>query len=617
MNRREFISRSGAGFLGTTIGAEWIFGQESQPAAPTGIGWRRHEGSKLYDLVTVESRPMLYPNEGVGLLDGFCRVIENGKPGPELMLGSDKPQGECGPVRITLAHELRRSTTGTGEDLLEATLTLKTDSQPCEVLCGFLSGVRPTRNAAEQQVYLPLSANALGDKEDDQRKRLKDCRQTIGTEGLLGYYFEQQASDVRDAPVRASLLAPVVDIFADHGPCRVALFGSSTEPVFFEALQGASAKAWRMGRRVRLTPGKPQVVKAWLLLHSGDATEAWDVFRQVGHQEEFPAIAWPGDVRVHYYDFLGPVEAEGPRGGGYEADTEHFREFHVGMATQHGYYFALGDYIHPDRKEWPAMVTDAKGPAIMSLEKMKARIAATRRAGAHPMVYLHFTLFDDGTPLYEKMKDYIQVDAAGKPVPFGWEGPDVRKKTWKMSVASPEWRDHLVQQAQWVMELLAPDGIVLDETFTASGYDYHPNRRGLLSPGGIELMRKLRKIVRSFGPDKALFASDCSMGPFCLWGDGEGGDHCYDRLLGHELYRKPPIRYMAPLGRKAWLPCAWLYKSLWPAQMDLARKVGAAVGVTNGWGDGFGLTRLPESDKEQMLRDIESLVKERAGSKRG
>ena len=39
---------------------------------------------------------------------------------------------------------------------------------------------------------------------------------------------------------------------------------------------------------------------------------------------------------------------------------------------------------------------------------------------------------------------------------------------------------------------------------------------------------------------------------------------------------------LAALGQKAWLPCAWLCKTLWPAQVDLARKTGAAVGVTNG-----------------------------------
>jgi len=245
----------------------------------------------------------------------------------------------------------------------------------------------------------------------------------------------------------------------------------------------------------------------------------------------------------------------------------------------------------------------------MTIEKIKARVDATRKAGVHPAIYMHYTILDEGSPLFESMRDSILVDANGTPTPFGWEGPDVIKKTWRMSPTSAQWRDHLVQQAQWIMELFNPDAIVLDETFTALGYDHHKTHGGPLSVGGIELMRQLRATVRSFGPDKALFASDCSMGNLCLWGDGEAGDHCYDRLLGHELYRKPPIRYMAALGEKAWLPCAWLFKSLWPAQVDLARKVAAAVGVTNGWGDNLGLARLPQDARQQMLKDIEMLVR--------
>jgi hypothetical protein len=616
MDRRGFIRAAGATLLGSTFGPELLLGAEPGPAAGLGIAWRRHEGSKLFDRVTVLGRPLLDPEERTGLFDGWCRSFDIGSMGPEAVLGGEKPRGECGPVQVSLAHALRRSTGGSTEDLLEATLTLRnTSDRAQEVLAGFLTGVRPFREAAGQQVYLPLSAAGLADPANDPRRRLKDCRQAIGAEGLLCHYLEPQASDPRHATTRATLLAPVVDLFAEGGPCRVALFGSSTEPVFFEALQGPAARGWRMGRRVRLGAGQSQVVRAFLLLHSGDASEAWKVFRQFGHREDFPAIAWPREVRVHYYDFLSAAASKGRRGGGYDLDLKHFGEFHVGLATQHGYYLSYGDFVHPDRKEWPAMPKDEAGPVTMSLAKIKARVEATRRAGAHPAIYLHYTILDEGSPLFEKMRDSILVDAAGKPALFGWEGPDVIKTTWKMSHSSAQWRDHLVQQAQWIMELFNPDAIVLDETFTAWGWDHHKTHGGPLSQGGIELMRRLRATVRSFGPDKALFASDCSMGNFCLWGDGEGGDHCYDRLLGQELYRKPPIRYMAALGNKPWLPCAWLYKSLWPAQVDLARKVGAAVSLTNGWGDGLGLTRLPADVKEQMLRDIAALGKEFAETK--
>ena len=41
--------------------------------------------------------------------------------------------------------------------------------------------------------------------------------------------------------------------------------------------------------------------------------------------------------------------------------------------------------------------------------------------------------------------------------------------------------------------------------------------------------------------------------------------------------------------------------------MELARMVGAGVGVSNGWIQFTGLTRLAEKVRQQMIRDIESL----------
>jgi hypothetical protein len=604
MNRRGFLATSGAALLGALGTRQSSLGNEQDSAAGSGIAWRRDSSTGLFDRVSWNGRPLVH-GEDTGLLDGFCRLLEEGKPGPDVVLAADSPKGRCGPVRLSLSHRLRRSQGDSEEDLLEATLELKnTSERPCEVSSGFLTGVRPCQYATEQEMYLPITARGM---QDNAAKH--DCHQILGSDGYLAHYLEPQASDPRQLAAQALLLAPVVDIFSNGGPCRVALFGSFMEPAFFQALEGRSSTAWRMGRRVRIDAGQSLEMKAYLLLHAGDSAEAWTAFHRFAHREDFPPIEWTREFRVHYYDFLSGVEADGPRGGGYDADLKHFGEFHVGMATQHGYYLSYGDFIHPDRREWPAMPGDPRGPVTMSLEKMRARVEATRRVGVHPMIYLHYTILDEGSPLFEKMRDSIQVDGAGKPISFGWTGPDVIKKTWKMSVTSPVWRDHLVQQARWVMELLDPDGIVLDETFTASGYDYHPDRKGPLSPGGIELMRRLRATLRSFGPHKALFASDCSMGSFCLWADGEGGDHCYDRLLGNPLYRQPPVRYRAALGEKAWQPCAWLFKSLWPAQIDLACQAGAGVGVTNGWGDNLGLARLPEDVKRQMIRDVDSLVK--------
>ena len=76
MNRRQFISSTGATLLGTAIGSERLFGEEAKLAAGSGISWHRHEGSKLFDRVAVNGQPVLNPEEGVGLFDGWAQIVE-------------------------------------------------------------------------------------------------------------------------------------------------------------------------------------------------------------------------------------------------------------------------------------------------------------------------------------------------------------------------------------------------------------------------------------------------------------------------------------------------------------------------------------------------------------
>jgi hypothetical protein len=352
--------------------------------------------------------------------------------------------------------------------------------------------------------------------------------------------------------------------------------------------------------------------RCWLMVHQGDASVAWRAFHRFAHREDFAVPDWARQFRVHYYDFLSSaLGKEGRRGDGYEADLPHFREFHVGLATQHGYYPAIGDFIHPDRKTWLAMRGDKHGPAKTSFEKVRARIDATRRAGAKAAIYMHASLFDDAAPCFTNLRECIQLDAQGRRMTFGWSGPDTAGKTWRASLASSAWREHLLQQAQWIMEILQPDAIVMDETFAGLGYDYHPNRLETVSQGAIDCHRKLRALVRSFGDDKAFFTSDCSMSPFLLWADGECGDHAYPSLLGDPLYAQEPVRYLAALGDKPWRPCAWHFQKMWAAQMRLARQVGAGVGVSNGWVEYTGLTRLPGDVKSRLIKDIKTLYAKR------
>ena len=47
---------------------------------------------------------------------------------------------------------------------------------------------------------------------------------------------------------------------------------------------------------------------------------------------------------------------------------------------------------------------------------------------------------------------------------------------------------------------------------------------------------------------------------------------------------------------------------MWETQMKLARQVGAGVGVSKGWEEYAGLTRLPDEVKGKLLGDIATLL---------
>ncbi|MBI5684511.1 MAG: hypothetical protein HZC54_05495 [Verrucomicrobia bacterium] len=632
MNRREFLlttSLATGGLLAGSCGSPG-----SKPAArvaapspkPAKRGaerfrWTRNNTSRLFTDVACEGRSWV-GTELVRIMDGTCRLLDETQV---TLLNASRYHASHGPLRLELRHQLHDSGNGVRDDLLEATLTVRNASdRPQQVEVGFGTSVQPAGSTGAQQVYVPLNAAGLfGDGRFAAlgvKNFLKDCNQPIGTGEFVCHYLEPMASHPAERETRALLLAPVVDVFSPQLSWRTALFTPSDEPMRFSAvtrkpLFGSSGGAekgshttWRANRCVTVAAGSTLTQRCWLLLHQGNASVAWQSFHRFAHREEFAVPGWAREMKVHYYDFLSSAQGEKDRrGDGYETDLPCFREFRVGMATQHGYYPTLGDYIRPDRKTWQAMRGDKQGAAEMSFDKIRDRIKATRAAGAKAAVYLHPVLFDDATPFFQKMRDSVLVDAAGKLVPFPWKGPDTVGNNWRASLASPQWREHLLQQAQWIMDLLKPDAIVMDETFAGLGYDHHPNHAGPTSAAAIEFYRKLRALVRSFGADKAFFTSDCSMSPFVLWADGECGDHAYPGLLGHALYTQEPVRYLAALGDKPWRPCAWHFRQMWPAQMKLARQVGAGVGVSNGWLEYTGLTRLPADAKARILGDIQTL----------
>jgi hypothetical protein len=607
MKRRDFIGLSGAGLLYTGLNGFTLHGSKSE------LLWKKVKGSKLFSQLYFEGSPLVLSGE-LGALNVSCRTIEKSGSGETVFLNPENEQLRTGALRFHLQHKLKNTYSGMGEDILEAILTVNNKGgNAVELDICFTSALQPSAKIDQQKIYIPISAAGLN--RDNRLDELgsadfyQECEQAIGQNDFACHYLEPMASNPTLRKTKALLLAPVVDIQNPASALRIALMTPSEEPYQFSTCKDSTRQiGWQAQRRVKVLPGSELKLSCWLFCHKGEADKAWDVFHKLAHHDEFESPEWMKEVKVHYYDFLSSANGEsGLRGDGYEADIPFFKEFNVGLATQHGYYPFCGDFISHGRENWLAMQGDKMGAAKMSIQKMKDRIDATRRTGSKAAIYMHTVLFDDASPVFDSLKESILIDEKGEKKLFSWKGPDTVQQNWWMSFASPDWTNHLLKQAEQIMETWNPDAIVFDETFVCLGYEHHTSRQGALSPHSIKFFKDLRRLVHSYGNDKAVLTSDCGMSNMVMWADGEAGDHAYPTLLGHSLYRKEPIRYKAALGQKPWIPCAWNFSKMWNEQMDLARKSNTGVGVANGYIEFNGLKNLPENIAVKIKNDIQSL----------
>ncbi len=631
MDRRFFVNSLLTGSM-TAAAAPSLFSRElaeaqaveiaslaPSSAMPLSLQWKRKTGLPLFDQIICQEVPLVVRG-GHELMT--AEISSEDSPEQKIQVGLNNRQTQIGSCNVAMEHKLLKWG-GTGEEnVLAGSLTLRNSGdQSCSVMVRINSSARPYSWGAEDRVHLPLSANVL-EKWDSlqgiQNNPYQECDQFAGhpaenSQAILCHYLEPEESDAGVRESRGPLLIPCIDVYHPDVEWRLAFFAESERPwriASFGTPQGECG--WSFGTRVKMAPRAETTLRCFLLIHSGNVETAWQAFHELAHHEEFSTLAWPRDVLVHYYDFLGPGRKPGKRGTGYDEDLPLFRTFQVGMATQHGYYPGYGDFIHPDRKRWLAMPSDIDGPVEMSHEILKARIQATRQKGAKASIYIHQIAFDDASPAAPKLMDAIMLDQEGKRMEMYWKGPDVAGRLWQMSMAAPEWRKHLLQQVQWILELLDPDAITIDESYFCVGYDNHPDRKGGLSKHLIQFMKELRRLVRGYGKEKAIFTSDCGFTSFVLWADGDAADH---ESMWRELYRKTPVRYLSALGAKPWLPCLWRPMGFWEYQVDLARKIGAGVSLSNGWMEYAGLSRLIPAVRERILQDLTDL-RERRSSRR-
>ncbi len=460
-------------------------------------------------------------------------------------------------------------------------------------------------NNGVRDCYAPSAGTPLAVRQFAESTRARLAPHPIQLYALIADYLEPAESDPSSTISKAPLLIPLIDLANPQVDCRIALFCSPLRGWRI----GNDGGRWSFRTRVTFAPGEKINEKCWIYVHRGGAPEAWRAFHTFAHQDEFKRIPWVDEAVLHYYDYLSPGLQGAKRGPGFYEDAREFRAFDVGLATEHGYFPYYGDYIRPDRKTWLGMKSDSAGAVEISIDDLRARIRAARTGGSRMAIYMHQAAFDSASPLAKELHDGVVIDKDGKPTQQSWNGPETVGPMWLMSIASPIWREHFLRQAQWIMEVLQPDALVIDETFYGFGYDYRSGHSLGMSRYMIPFQKQLRRLVRSFGNDKALFTSDCGWTSFVLWADGDSGDH---ENIWREGYRKAPVRYLAALGDHRWLPCLWRGVEWWDFQMDLARKTGAGVSLTNGWIEYSGLTALTPPTRAKLLDGIRELKKWRA-----
>ena len=491
-----------------------------------------------------------------------------------------------------------------------------------DAVAGFRFHVHPSPYLSATWAHCPKSVytdffhpalKELGDAPDPCRDLKVGCPgQNAGS--FYAHYLEPRGSS-RSETTAHPLLLPLVNFHQPGIDPQIALFAEPDRP-WQLGYQGAQngAPFWEFSTRPALDC-KRSSLRVWWLLHDGsDAGPAYRFFHRYAAPPAEGIPNWLRGVRTHYYDFLSPPSSGGARGGGFEANAACFEEFSVGLATCHGTYSHWGDYIHPERKEWLAMRGDVAGPVSTSLDHLRSLRDLSHTNGARFAMYIHLAGFDKASPLWPDLQDSVRIDESGEAPVYPWHGPDIENEAVFMSIASEAWVNHLLQQVAWLRECVDPDAIVVDETFAGIGFDHHPERRCITSGHMIRFMKRLRRLIKDAGADKALLTSDCGLAPFALWADGEAGDCAYDAFLGQPAFRAPLGGEASLLGGRPWIPCAWQGVGMWAQQMDLARQVGAGVGLGNGWIEYGGFAGLPPEIRSRIREDINGLSSSRGGT---
>jgi len=314
-----------------------------------------------------------------------------------------------------------------------------------------------------------------------------------------------------------------------------------------------------------------------------------------------PGAPWTQGIHLVYYDYLSE------KGEGWFKDLKvladripQAKRGHVAVCM-HGWYdyFQQYAYDHENRRllqEWTAFPGTYKVP--MSVAEMHRRLKFAKDLGFHALLYFaDGTNSDSGAPAFHK--EYVLKDKAGKTFP-GWKGPDSLGQPLMMDPGVPDLRGWYLGYLKALLDEYAQDvdGFVWDESFyIPTDFISHTRPEPAYADRAMmSLMAELTQRLQTYhdrNPDLVFLASDLGRTSYALVANGTYQDSAMDEgAWGPSMFAN---------YRNCLWSCNWFPLRHAGGNEIAAEKYGLPQGVSNGWEDNCGPSRMPPELLDAVL----------------
>ncbi|MEI8371699.1 MAG: hypothetical protein WCJ35_02575 [Planctomycetota bacterium] len=315
-----------------------------------------------------------------------------------------------------------------------------------------------------------------------------------------------------------------------------------------------------------------------------------------------PGAPWTQGIHLVYYDYLSQ------KGEGWFKDlkvlADRIPPQHRGRVALclHGWYDYFQQYAFDHKtgkllNEWTAFPGTHKVP--MRLAEMHRRLKFAKDLGFRVLLYFSDgTNSDSGAPAF--CKEYVLKGKNGKTFP-GWKGPDSLGQPLMMDPSVPGLRDWYRGYLKALLDEYCKevDGFVWDETFyiKTNFISYPANQPSYTDRAMMSLVSELTQMMQNYrkdNPDLVFLASDIGQTSYALVANGTWQDSAMEeRAWGPSMF----ANYRNCLWSCNWSPLRHAKEN-----QIAAEKYGLPQGLSNGWEDNCGPSRMPPELLDTVLK---------------